>query len=264
MVVRSVDPDCPSKGKRTDHDVPIIYPLDNFSITESTSYREKTTRPLPDSGVRRFGLAMMSKGWEEVRLEDSPTQQDNALQALLSDMLEAALPTKTVRLRNTDKPFITHEIKVIDRISRREYEKHGKSSKYLALTTVYEKKLKAATQAYLNRNVRALMETEPGRAYSVLKRLGAQPGDTADAGCFEIQEHVSLGLSAKESSDRIAQKFAEISQEFPALKMEHLDARVCQNIENSQNQPVRLAKEFGEELAVPAAKIFNNIVQSGK
>ena len=217
MVVRSVDPDCPSKGKRTDHDVPIIYPLDNFSITESTSYREKTTRPLPDSGVRRFGLAMMSKGWEEVRLEDSPTQQDNALQALLSDMLEASLPTKTVKLRNNDKPFITQEIKVIDRKRRREYDKHGKSQKYLALNTVYERKLKAAKQAYLNSNVRALLDTEPGRAYSILKRLGAQPGDTGDAATFDIQEHVSLGLSPAESADRIAQKFAQISQEFPPL-----------------------------------------------
>ena len=292
VVVPSVDPDCPAKGKRSDHDVPIIYPLDNFSITESKSYREKTTRPLPDSGVRSFGLAMMNQDWEEVRLEDSPTQQDDALQALLSNMLEASLPTKTVKLRYNDKPFITQEIKVIDRKRRREYDKHGKSQKYLALNTVYERKLKAAKKAYLNRNVRALMDTEPGRAYSILKRLGAQPGDTGDAGTFDIQEHVSLGLSPAESADRIAQKFAQISQEFPALKLEHMDIRVCHNIKNSETQPkpfisnslvekkiqkskntkggvsgdlpVKLSKEFGSELAIPAARIFNNIVQTGK
>ena len=292
VVVRSVDPDCPAKGTRSDHDVPIVYPLDNFSITESKSYREKTTRPLPDSGVRRFGLAMMSQDWEEVRLEDSPTQQDDALQALLSDMLEASLPTKTVKLRNNDKPFITQEIKVIDRKRRREYDKHGKSQKYLALNTVYERKLKAAKQSYLNRNVRALLDTEPGRAYSILKRLGAQPGDTGDAATFDIQEHVSLGLSPAESADRIAQKFAQISQEFPALKLEQMDTRVYQNIKNSGTQPkplistslvekkiqkakntkggvsgdlpVKLSKEFGSELAIPASRIFNNIVQTGK
>ena len=28
--------------------------------------------------------------------------------------------------------------------------------------------------------------------------------------------------------------------------------------------PVKLAKEFGPELAIPASKIFNNIVQTGK
>ena len=151
---------------------------------------------------------MVEEDWEEVRQEDSPTQQDEALQALLARMLEDSLPTKTVKLRHTDKPYITHEIKVIDRRRRREYEKHGKSAKYLQLKTTYERKLKSATQNCLDKNVRALIETQPGKAYSILKRLGAQPGETADAGSFELPEHVSLGLTAQQSADRIAQKFA--------------------------------------------------------
>ena len=131
--------------------------------------------------MRRFGLAMMEEDWEEVRQEDSPTLQDEALQVLLTRMLQDSLPTKTVRLRHTDKPYITKEIKVIDRRRRREYEKHGKSTKYLQLKSTYDRKLKAATQNYLNKNVRALMETQPRKAYNVLKRLGAQPGETMDA-----------------------------------------------------------------------------------
>ena len=88
----------------------------------------------------------------------------------------------------------------------------------------------------MDRNVRALKETEPGKAYSILKRLGAPPGDTGDAGSFEVSDHVALGLTAAQSADRIAQKFAEISQEFPALRMENLPTRVLHNIENAKNQ----------------------------
>ena len=38
------------------------------------------------------------------------------------------------------------------------------------------------------------METQPGKAYNVLKRLGAQPGDTVDADSFM--------LTAQQSADR--------------------------------------------------------------
>ena len=77
------------------------------------------------------------------------------------------------------------------------------------------------------------METEPGRAYNILKRLGAKPGDDVDACAFDIPEHVSLGLTAAQSADRIAQKFADISQEYPALSMDSMPTRVVENIQNS-------------------------------
>ena len=46
VVVPPADPDDPSKGKRSDHSVPILYPLDNHSTQKTTEYRERTTRPL--------------------------------------------------------------------------------------------------------------------------------------------------------------------------------------------------------------------------
>ena len=86
-----------------------------------------------------------------------------------------------------------------------------------------------------------------------------------------------------------AQKFADISQEYPALRLDSLDTRVVHSIQNSKNQtksyisqklvaskiekvkntkggvegdlPVKLSKQFSQELAVPAAKIFNKIVE---
>ena len=168
----------------------------------------------------------------------------------------------------------------------------GKSVYYTNLNERYVRKLKAATQDYLDKTVRTLMESAPGKAYSILKRLGAQPGDRIDASSFELPEHVSLGLSAAESADRIAQKFADISQEFPAILLDRMPIRVVQNIKNAKNHeipfisrglieekikkvkktkggvpgdlPVRLQKEFGPEIAIPSQKIFNNIFQTGK
>ena len=94
VVVPAVEADCPSQVKKSDHSVPIIYPLNNETIKMNKQYKERTTRPLPDSGIRKFGQAMMSEGWEEVKSEDSPSQQDEALQAVLARILERALPVK--------------------------------------------------------------------------------------------------------------------------------------------------------------------------
>ena len=55
------------------------------------------------------------------------------------------------------------------------------------------------------------MKSAPGKAYSIMKNLCAQPGDRVDASSFELPKHVILGLSAVEPADRIAQKFADIS-----------------------------------------------------
>ena len=77
----------------------------------------------------------------------------------------------------------------------------------------------------MKKNVDSLMAAEPGQAYKVLKRMGAQPGENSEDGSFELPEYVSLGLSAAQSADRLAQAFADISQEFPPLKPENLPSR---------------------------------------
>ena len=107
-------------------------------------------------------------------------------------MLDDACPAKTVKLRTEDKPFITKETKVLDRQRRREYNKRGKSVYYTNLNERYVRKLKAATQDYLDKTVRTLMESAPGKAYSILKRLGAQPGDRIDASSFELPKSADI------------------------------------------------------------------------
>ena len=56
-------------------------------------------------------------------------------------------------------------------------------------------------------------DTKPGKAYSTLKWLGSQPGDSVVAGGFQIPEHTRMGLTAAQSAERITLKFVQISQE---------------------------------------------------
>ena len=59
------------------------------------------------------------------------------------------------------------------------------------------------------------MQAKPGQAYKMLKRLGAPPGENLEDGSFLLPEYEKLALSASDSADRLAQTFADISQEYP-------------------------------------------------
>ena len=291
VIVAPVQPDDPARGKPGDHSVPVIYPLNTKTLKQTKEYRLRTSRPLPESGINAFGRLIIYEEWETVQMEDDPSIQDEALQTLLTEMLDKTCPQKIVKVRTEDKPYITKELKILDRKRRREYRRHGKTDKYQDLNSRYAQKMKAASQDFLDKSVRSLMESAPGKAYGILKRMGAQPGDKLDAGSFELPEHISLGLTAAQSADRIAQKFADISQEFPPLRVENLPSRVFQKIKSSEkinpphisrglveekiskakmtkggvpgDLPARIAKEFGPELAIPASRIFNKISQTG-
>ena len=136
-----------------------------------------------------------------------------------------------------------------------------------------------------------LMEARPGQAYSILKRMGAQPGDCIDSNTFTLPGHEDENLTEEQSAERIADFFAQISQEFPPLDVKLLPPHVQHKLESESTPPpiidnydvyqkMRAAKkpksrvpgdlpcvivqDFAPELATPAQYIISNIVKSGQ
>ena len=102
------------------------------------------------------------------------------------------MPSKVVKLNpNFDKPYITAELKRLDRQIKREYKKIYRSEKYPRLKISYDEKLKKAAQEYLEKNVRCLKEDDPGKAYISLKKMAAHP----DKGSFTLISHLEDNLS---------------------------------------------------------------------
>ena len=213
------------------------------------------------------------------------------MQNILSSLLRSHCPTKTVKLRpQVDKPFITNELKTLDRQRKREYRKHRKSPRYCYLNNMFNTKYRKASKDYLDKMMLELEESNPAKANNLIKRLGAQPGETLDEGNFSLPDHQSL--TAEQSANKIAQKFAEISQEYPPIKIENLPQRVQNEIKNAEKQnvpyisrqmvedkikkakttkggvdgdlPAKLIKEFSSELAPPLSQLYRTIAQSGK
>ena len=248
---------------------------------------------MPESGRREFGKWIMQQDWECIQTEDTPDYQVETLRKKMTEALDLIFPTKTVRITQKDKVYINADIKKLDRLVKREYRKHGKSERYKKLLEKYNLKLKKAAADHLEKNVRSLKESDPGKAYSTLKKMGAQPGDMLEEGSFTLLNHLEDNLTNKESVERIADHFARISQEYPSISPDNLprdvqlklisrcdemnipvlnELDVYKKIMKAKKPkagvpgdlPKTLIQEFAPELATPLSKIYNTIVKTGK
>ena len=154
----------------------------------------------------------------------------------------------------------------------------------------FDEKYKIAANKYMEKNVVELKDTNPGQAYTILKNMGAQPGDCTDSNTFALPGHVCQNLSNQESAERIADHFAEISQQYPPLNVELLPVHVQETLQAKSTPPTitewetlkkinaakkpksgipgdlprLITKEFGVELSVPMCKILNNIFKTAQ
>ena len=85
----------------------------------------------------------------------------------------------------------------------------------------------------MHKNINALKDTNPGQAYSIMKRMGAQPGDCTDFNTFTLPEHANTNLTNLQSPERIAEHFSEISQEFSHLNVNLLPDWVKAKLEDN-------------------------------
>ena len=295
IIAPPVLPDDPNYGVASDHSTPIATPLAQQSSASggSREYVTRTYRPLPESGLREFGEWICGEDWGGISENIAPSKQVLEFENIITSKLNSILPTKSIKINPFyDKPYITAELKKLDRMIKRTYRRQGKSKKYISLKKCYDEKMVKAAEAYLNENVRSLKEDNPGRAYKSLKKMSAQPGDLSDEGNFTLISHMEANLTTEQSIEKIAQHFSNISQEFPPLTLQSLpddviskihqpvelqdlpvisDHTVYEKIKRSKKPrssvpgdlPRRVVQEFAPELAAPASKIFRNITQTG-
>ena len=70
-------------------------------------------------------------------------------------------------------PYIklTSELEDLKRRRMREYRKKSKSVKYQRFKTEYKETFEKASSEFLRKNVDCLKDTNPGKAYSILRRV---------------------------------------------------------------------------------------------
>ena len=113
-------------------------------------------------GVRQFGQWITEENWGALEGGLSPSEQAQILKEMTEQQLNRYFPVKECRVSATDKPWITRDIKKLDRLKKSEYKKNGKSVKYLGLLKTYNHKFESAAKTLFKRNV------APGKAWQTL------------------------------------------------------------------------------------------------
>ena len=290
IIAPPISPDDPSKGKPSDHWVPICTPHTDRYQPPQRNYRRVKYRPVPDSGIQKFGEWVVTADWDKVVNGQSSSELVSNFERLVQTKLDDFCPVKEMKISSQDKPFITADMKKLHRQRSREYIRHGKSEKYEELAQKFKILYKKEAKKYLDKNVLDLKIANPGKAYGILKRLGAQPGDCEDLNGVTLQSHVDGHLTEEQSAEKIADHFAAISQEFIPFDVKNLPDYVQDRIKEEgeppeitefetyqkikgakkpksgvpNDLPRKITQEFSPELAEPIRKIISNIARTGE
>ena len=110
-----IEADNPSSGKASDHSVPVCIPhCDSFSRPQRR-YKSVTFRLIPESKLREFGNWIVHEQWNDLENVENSSEHAEQLDTFLLNKLDLFCPKKSIKLSNKDKPFITTELKKIDR-----------------------------------------------------------------------------------------------------------------------------------------------------
>ena len=149
IIIPPVDADTPS-GSPSDHSVPVAFPIRDANFSRDAIYSIRTFRPLPDSKITEFEEWLNSMSWDNLGSGTSPSEQVEIFQSTLTSKLNEVFPQKKVKLSSNDKPYMTAELKRIDRLKQREYWRFGKSLIYSSLKKVFLDKSKVAAAKYIS------------------------------------------------------------------------------------------------------------------
>ena len=100
-------------------------------------------------------------------------QKADFLQDLLMTSLDYYLPQKTMKLTSDDQPWVTSQIKQLDRSRKREYCKNKKSEKWRKLDDKFKEKCGEAKASYSKDIVNDLKTSNAKDWYSKIKRMSS-------------------------------------------------------------------------------------------
>ena len=118
---------------------------------------------MPRSGIEKMGEWIVNEKWDSVTEAESAHEKARVLQDLVMKKLNIYLPEKTATFTSEDQPWVTPEIKDVQRRKKREYCKHKKSPKWKRLNEQMEAKCTKAKTSYYENIVMDLKNSAPGQ-----------------------------------------------------------------------------------------------------
>ena len=273
------DPDC--NGKPSDHKMVLMSPISVINNNPARVIQQVSFRPITESGLQKMQSWLEKQEWREISYEKSAHKKAELLQKCLVKKYEEFFPCKTKKISSDDQPFYNEKLVRLKRKKCREYRKHRRSSKWKALHEAYKNEISKAKRQFYKSKIKNLRKSKPGNWYKELKKITKYEKEKSEDIVVDTIKH----LSDDEQAELIADKFAEVSQEYEELKdgdieiPEYNDDEIPQFSEAEVREalkemdakkssikgdvPAQLFKHFGAELAKPVADVINSSIRQG-
>ena len=200
---------------------------------------------------------------------------------MLLAKIDEYLPIVKRKISIDDQPFCSEKMKRLKRQKFREYRKNRKSLKWKQLSIKFKKELSASKKIYYKNIVKDLKMSNPGRWYSILKRICSYDQHKSDPVIVESIKH----LSSAEQAEKIADKFCRVSQLYEPLKTSDIQVpdfddsdipsfkpsqvkKYLQRIKTNKSVPPgdippKLVKQFAGQISIPLCDIINSSIKLG-
>ena len=162
-------PDNPITHKNSDHAIVMTVPIDRAEDPRTTDIKIKVNRPIPESSKMVFAQMILRVDWNNVYVQKDTSDKVETLDNMIREMVDIAFPPVTTKVHPNDKPYITAEIKKMDRKRKREFRLRGKSAKYHEINSVYKRKIKEGARKYIEKKVTFVKKGNPRLAAKTLK-----------------------------------------------------------------------------------------------
>ena len=270
-----------SKGMDGDHQTLMFAPKASKDFFVKRAKRKIKTRPLPQTKVDAFCAEMTRHSWENVLKCKDIDSKTEEFHNYIRELLDKHLPEKVVSVSNLDKPWMNPQLKELLRKVQRERLKKGKDGKFRELWSKFRRLKRSRIRNFHNQFVKDLKHSDPSKWHQKMKQLGGL--DQMSCGKLSIGE--LDGLSDKEAAEKVAERFAAVSQEYTKLDREQLPAflpagrpeevsnlQVFEKIKNikktkstlSIDLPDKIRQECALDLAEPVANIINSCLKDGR
>ena len=276
-----LEPDSDMTGEPSDHCIVIMKPLDSLNTKCAREYREIRVRPMTKKGLSQLENWFSNQTWAEILNIKDVNKKASLLHEMILEKVELFLPEKTIKFASDDQPWYSKELKSLDHKRRREYAKNRKSTKYIALKKLYDKKVKFAKSTFKKSIINDTIRAGSHEWYKKFKRMSNY--DTNQFGHLKVSDIDHL--SPLQQAEEIANKFSSISQEFEPIKLHEikipsfgsdsipvfrppdigkkLHKIKLRKATASGDIPPKIIRKFANSISVPLCDIINSSIKEG-
>ena len=171
ICLEPLDPDPDKNGKKSDHKIVLVKPINTIDNKSCRKSRIVKVRPYTESGFSKMKEFLIEETWEKVKEAKTSHDKASIFQNILLDQLNKCFPEKTRSFSNDDQPWITHRLKVLDRKRKRIYRRERRSEKWKNMNKQFKIEVKHEKAKFYKTKIQDLKQKKPGQWYSWLKRV---------------------------------------------------------------------------------------------